>query len=194
METAAPGKGGDGHKVGEWLREGLEAADLEPGDPAGLKGTDPRKAVLADLLWRHTTLSQTWLAEKLHLHSAANVSQVLRRTAPAVLKHKRSLPAYCTDAPRRDHPRTAVRRSLEPGINQRRDFCQTNPFSGDQHNGPEILECHGTHWGAPLLLCGYSLPPFREQFPAQEADGAVAAAGGAMFTATVNDLKVELVP
>ena len=52
-----------------------------------------RKAVLADHLWRHTTVSQTWLAEKLHLRSAANVSQVLRRTAPAVLKNKRSLPA-----------------------------------------------------------------------------------------------------
>ena len=77
----------------EWLRKGLEAADLTPGQLAALKGTDPRKTVLADLLWRHTTVSQSWLAEKLHLRSAANVSQVLRRTAPAVLKHKRSLPA-----------------------------------------------------------------------------------------------------
>ena len=77
----------------QWLREGLEAAGLVPGDLAALKGTDPRKAVLADHLWRHTTVSQTWLAEKLHLRSAANVSQVLRRTAPAALKNKRSLPA-----------------------------------------------------------------------------------------------------
>ena len=52
---------------------------------------------LADLLWRHTTVSQAWLAEKLHLSSAANVSQVLRRTAPEVLKHKRRPPAALRD-------------------------------------------------------------------------------------------------
>ena len=58
-----------------------------------VKGTDPRKVALADLLWRHTPVSQSWLAEKLHLQSAANASQLLRRTAPQVLKNKRSLPA-----------------------------------------------------------------------------------------------------
>ena len=76
-----------------WLREGLTAAGLAETDLAGLKGTDPCKVALADLLWRHTTVSQSWLAEKLHLQSAANVSQLLRRTAPEVLKNKRCLPA-----------------------------------------------------------------------------------------------------
>jgi ribose 1,5-bisphosphokinase PhnN len=35
--------------------------------------------MLADLLWRQTTVSQEWLAEKLAMRSAANVSQQLRR-------------------------------------------------------------------------------------------------------------------
>ncbi len=74
-----------------WVQEGLAAAGLAEVDLAGLKGTDPRKVALADLLWRHTTVSQGWLAEKLHLQSAGNVSQLLRRTAPQVLKNKRSL-------------------------------------------------------------------------------------------------------
>lgn len=65
----------------EWLQEGLAAAGLSAADLPALKGTDPRKVALASLLWRHTTVSQTWLAEKLHLRSAANVSQLLRRAA-----------------------------------------------------------------------------------------------------------------
>jgi hypothetical protein len=57
-----------------------------------MKGTSPVKVVLAALVWRHTSVPQTWLAEKLHLSSAANASQLLRRTAPAVLKNQRKLP------------------------------------------------------------------------------------------------------
>ena len=71
----------------------MAAAGLAEADLAALKVTDPRKVALADLLWRHTTVSQSWLAEKLHLKSAANASQLLRRTAPQVLRNKRSLPA-----------------------------------------------------------------------------------------------------
>jgi hypothetical protein len=35
--------------------------------------------LLADLLWRRTVVSQEWLAKKLVMRSAANVSQQLRR-------------------------------------------------------------------------------------------------------------------
>jgi hypothetical protein len=35
--------------------------------------------LLADLLWRRTVVSQEWLAEKLAMKSAANVSQQIRR-------------------------------------------------------------------------------------------------------------------
>jgi len=34
---------------------------------------------LADLLWKRTVVSQEWLASKLEMKSAANVSQQLRR-------------------------------------------------------------------------------------------------------------------
>jgi hypothetical protein len=37
------------------------------------------KAALAKLLWERTTVSQPWLAKHLHMRSAANVSQVLKR-------------------------------------------------------------------------------------------------------------------
>jgi hypothetical protein len=47
----------------------------------------------AGLLWRHTTGAQTWLAQKLHLRRPANVSEVLRRTLPAVMQNSRVLPA-----------------------------------------------------------------------------------------------------
>ena len=49
------------------------------GDLPGLKGSDPRKLALAELLWKQTTVSQEWIAEKLSMRSAANVSQQLRR-------------------------------------------------------------------------------------------------------------------
>jgi hypothetical protein len=62
-----------------WLAEGLRAAGIDPADLHGLKGSDPRKLALADLLWKRTTVSQEWIAGKLAMRSAANVSQQLRR-------------------------------------------------------------------------------------------------------------------
>jgi hypothetical protein len=62
-----------------WLAEGLKAAGLMARDLPGLKGSDPRKLALAELLWKQTTVSQEWIAEKLSMRSAANVSQQLRR-------------------------------------------------------------------------------------------------------------------
>jgi REP element-mobilizing transposase RayT len=69
-----------GEKQAElWLKAGLKAAGLKASDLVGLKGSDARKLMLAELLWRRTTVSQEWLAEKLAMKSAANVSQQLRR-------------------------------------------------------------------------------------------------------------------
>ncbi len=76
-----------------WLEEGLAAAGLRPADLPRLKGTDPRKVALASLLRQHTTVSLAWLAEHLHLSSAANAGQVLRLHAGNVLKRKSALPA-----------------------------------------------------------------------------------------------------
>ena len=74
---------------------GLKAGGLRAGSLSKVKGSDPRKVLLADLLWRRTVVSQEWLAEKLALKSAANVSQQLRRLdgkvaikkVPGELKH-----------------------------------------------------------------------------------------------------------
>ncbi len=62
-----------------WMAEGLKTAGLLAKDLAALKGSDPRKLALAELLWKQTTVSQEWIAEKLSMRSAANVSQQLRR-------------------------------------------------------------------------------------------------------------------
>jgi len=62
-----------------WLAAGLKAAGLMAKDLSALKGSDLRKLALAELLWKRTTVSQEWIAEKLSMRSAANVSQQLRR-------------------------------------------------------------------------------------------------------------------
>ena len=46
-------------------------------------GADPRRAALARLLLGHTTASQGWIAQRLKIGSAANVSQLLRHGARA---------------------------------------------------------------------------------------------------------------
>ena len=63
----------------KWLAEGLIAAGLMAKDLPALKGSDPRKLALAEVLWKQTTVSQEWIAEKLSMRSAANVCQQLRR-------------------------------------------------------------------------------------------------------------------
>jgi REP element-mobilizing transposase RayT len=62
-----------------WLEAALKAAGLEPGELVSLRGSDPRKLAIADRLWRETIVSQAWIADHLHMRSAANVSQQLRR-------------------------------------------------------------------------------------------------------------------
>ena len=77
-----------------WLQEGLEAAGLAREDLSSVRGSDPRKVSLAELLWRRTTVTQEWLADKLQMRSAANVSQLLRR---AVIKRRnRQVPSRLT--------------------------------------------------------------------------------------------------
>jgi len=63
----------------ELLAEGLAAAGLNQADLGRLPGSDARKVALARCLWSGTTVSQSWLAERLQMRSATNVSQQLRR-------------------------------------------------------------------------------------------------------------------
>ena len=55
------------------------AAGVKSGDWGSLSGADARKVSIADLVWRRTTVSQAWICERLHMSSASNVSQQLRR-------------------------------------------------------------------------------------------------------------------
>ena len=61
------------------LKEGLGAAGLEQSALGGLPGSDVRKTALASLLLERTVARQSWIAERLVMGSAANVSQQVRR-------------------------------------------------------------------------------------------------------------------
>jgi hypothetical protein len=61
------------------LADGLQAAGMSQTDLAKTKGADARKAIIAKILWNKTTVSQGWIAEHLHMKSAANVGMVARR-------------------------------------------------------------------------------------------------------------------
>ena len=82
----------------QWLGEGLEAAGLDRADLSRLRGSDPRKVALAELLWKRTTVSQEWLAERLQMRSAANVSQLLRRAEGKRKNVPRALTSFVAGA------------------------------------------------------------------------------------------------
>jgi putative transposase len=60
--------------------EGIKAAGLRMKELARLPGGDPRKVALGKLVREKTVASCGWLAARLKMRSAANVSQTLRRT------------------------------------------------------------------------------------------------------------------
>jgi putative transposase len=61
------------------VREGLKESGLRETDLAHLPGSEPRKIRIAQKVWRQTSVSQGWIAKRLQMRSAANVSQQLRR-------------------------------------------------------------------------------------------------------------------
>lgn len=61
------------------LQGGLAAAGLDENALSGLPGSDGRKVALASLLLERTVARQSWIAERLSMRSAANVSQQVRR-------------------------------------------------------------------------------------------------------------------
>jgi hypothetical protein len=75
-----------------WLEEGLALLAIDEAALRRMKGSDGRKVALAKLLWEQTTVSQGWIAQRLHMSSAANVSQLLNRTPPAS-RRRTPLPA-----------------------------------------------------------------------------------------------------
>src|SRR3954466_11425049 len=61
------------------LDGGLAAAGLSTKELDSLPGSDVRKVALANLLLERTVARQRWIAEKLAMRSAANVSQQVHR-------------------------------------------------------------------------------------------------------------------
>jgi len=74
-----------------------------------VRGSDPRKVSLAELLWSRSTVTQEWLAEKLQMRSAANVSQLLRRAV--VKRRNRQVPSRFADFINRN-PSSRVRKRM----------------------------------------------------------------------------------
>ena len=61
------------------LTQGLNVLQLEVEDLETVSGSDVRKVVLAEFLASHTSAPQVWIASRLRMKSASNVSQQLRR-------------------------------------------------------------------------------------------------------------------
>jgi hypothetical protein len=68
-------------------RAGLAAAGLDQKALASLAGSHIRKLALADLILGQTTIGQSWIADRLAMRSAANVSEQVRRYR-ATTNHK----------------------------------------------------------------------------------------------------------
>jgi len=61
------------------LALGLGAAGLATKDLARRPSTDPCMVALASRMWEKTTVSQSWIAEKLEMKNPANLSRVIHR-------------------------------------------------------------------------------------------------------------------
>jgi putative transposase len=61
------------------IRQGLKTLKLSEDQLKATKGSEPRKMSLAWAIARLTTLSQSWIADRLNMRSPANVSQQVRR-------------------------------------------------------------------------------------------------------------------
>ena len=67
------------HDYAGEFKERLTAAGLSARDLDSLPGSDVRKVALASLILEQTVARQSWIADKLAMRSAANVSQQVRR-------------------------------------------------------------------------------------------------------------------
>jgi hypothetical protein len=84
----------DEREAERMLKEGLRAAGLEERALGALPGSDVRKRALASLLLERTVARQSWIAERLVMRSAANVSQQVRRYRLKDAKLPAPLKAY----------------------------------------------------------------------------------------------------
>lgn len=61
------------------IRRGLNALELSEGQLKASKSSEVRTVSLAWAIARSTTMSQSWIADRLSMRSAANVTQKVRR-------------------------------------------------------------------------------------------------------------------
>jgi len=72
---------------------GLSEEGLAEADRARMRGNDVRKARIAQKIAEQTTVSMKWIAQRLRMRSAGNVSQILHRLRAAAgvqLRERRS--------------------------------------------------------------------------------------------------------
>jgi putative transposase len=77
--SAALFRAHDEKEAWRFLDGGLAAAGLSVRELDSLPGSEVRKVALASLILERTVARQSWIADKLAMRSAANVSQQVRR-------------------------------------------------------------------------------------------------------------------
>jgi hypothetical protein len=65
------------------IAEALRTAGVTERELMEQKGNSPLKVALAEKIWKTTTVDQSWIAKRLWMKSASNVSQILNRTKKA---------------------------------------------------------------------------------------------------------------
>ena len=70
------------------LEEGIAVAGLKGKELGELPANEVRKVALARLVWEKTTVSQSWIAGRLKMGNAANVSLALHRAK----KRRKAMP------------------------------------------------------------------------------------------------------
>jgi putative transposase len=65
------------------IAEALRTAGVAERELMEQKGNSPLKVALAEKIWKTTTVDQSWIANRLWMKSASNVSQILNRTKKA---------------------------------------------------------------------------------------------------------------
>ena len=78
-QTSQMGRDHAQEEAEKLVRIGLKKYKLKEEALEGLPGSDERKVAVAESVHRNTTVSQGWIAERLRMKSAANVSQQLGR-------------------------------------------------------------------------------------------------------------------
>jgi putative transposase len=81
-KSSAQGKAKREEEAQEWIEKGQRHFEIGEEELDSSKGSYGPKVAIAWALHRRTTISQGWIAQRLRMKSAANVSQQIRRWTP----------------------------------------------------------------------------------------------------------------